>query len=41
MTATGLEPLGADTPEQAADTILAERRRWRGVIESAGIRLEG
>jgi tripartite-type tricarboxylate transporter receptor subunit TctC len=40
MTATGLEPLGADSPEQAADTILAERRRWRGVIQAAGIRLE-
>ena len=40
MVATGLEPLAADTPEQAAATILSERARWKRVIEGAGIKLE-
>ncbi|WP_187830198.1 Bug family tripartite tricarboxylate transporter substrate binding protein [Siccirubricoccus phaeus] len=41
MVATGLEPIGHHSPEQAADTILAERRRWQQVIQAAGIKLEG
>ena len=41
MAATGLEPISGDSPERAAGTILAERRRWQQVIQGAGIRLEG
>ena len=41
MAATGLQPIATDTPEQAADTIRAERARWKRVIDSAGIKLEG
>ena len=41
MVATGLEPIGNDSPEQAWQTVLGERRRWKRVIETAGIRLEG
>jgi tripartite-type tricarboxylate transporter receptor subunit TctC len=40
MASTGLEPIGTDTPEQAAATILSERARWAGVIQAAGIKLE-
>jgi hypothetical protein len=36
-----LEPIGTDTPEQAWQAILSERRRWKQVIEAAGIRPEG
>ncbi len=41
MAATGLQPIATDTPEQAADTIRAERARWKRLIERAGIKLEG
>ena len=41
MAATGLAPIADHTPEQAADTILQERARWKQVIDRAGIRLEG
>ncbi len=41
MAETGLEPIATDTPEQAAATIRSERARWKQVIESAGIKLEG
>jgi len=41
MVSTGLEPIGKDSPEQAWQTILSERHRWKQVIEAAGIRLEG
>lgn len=40
MVATGLEPIGTDSPEQAWQTILSERHSWKQVIEAAGIKLE-
>jgi tripartite-type tricarboxylate transporter receptor subunit TctC len=40
MAETGLDPISTDTPEQAAETILSERARWKQVIEGAGIKLE-
>lgn len=40
MVATGLQPIAADGPEEAQNTILRERERWRQVIQSAGIRVE-
>ncbi len=41
MVATGLDPMGRDSPEQAADTIMRERARWKRVIDGAGIKLDG
>ena len=41
MVATGLEPIGTNSPDQAWQTILRERQRWKQVIEAAGIKLEG
>ena len=41
MQATGLDPVATDTPEQAAATILAERARWKRVIDANGIKLDG
>ncbi len=41
MRATGLQPIATDSPDQAAATIMAERTRWKRVIDAAGIKLEG
>lgn len=40
MVATGLQPIATDGPDEAQQTILRERERWRQVIQAAGIRLE-
>lgn len=40
MAATGLQPLATDGPDEAQQTIMRERDRWRQVIQAAGIRLE-
>jgi tripartite-type tricarboxylate transporter receptor subunit TctC len=40
MMATGLQPIATDGPDEAQQTIMRERERWRQVIQAAGIRLE-
>lgn len=40
MSATGLQPIATDGPDEAQQTIMRERERWRQVIQAAGIKLD-